>query len=88
VRGSYSRAVDDYTLVLARKNTRDSERASYDFIKQGALLLNNCLKVVRDGINCLSANPQNLSQVKTLESHGARLSRLLEDFRLAGIRPY
>jgi hypothetical protein len=87
-RGSYSRAVDDYTIVLARKNARDSERASYGFIKKGALLLNNCHKVVRDGINCLSANPQYRSQVKTLESQGARLSRLIEDFRLADIRQY
>jgi hypothetical protein len=88
VRGQYSRAVEDYTLVLGRKNVPDNERASYRFIKNGGLLLNDCLRLVRDGINFFSASPAHRSQEKSLDEHRDRLYRLIEDFRLMDIRGY
>ena len=52
-RGSYSRAVDDYTLVLSRRNAREGEKAAVNFIRYGGILLNNCLKAMTDGVNAL-----------------------------------
>jgi hypothetical protein len=52
-RGSYSRAVDDYALVLSRRNARDSEKAAVNFIRFGGILLNNCLRAMTAGINAL-----------------------------------
>jgi hypothetical protein len=54
-RGSYSRAVDDYVLVLSRRNARDSEKAAVNFIRFGGILLNNCLRAMTDGVNALEA---------------------------------
>jgi hypothetical protein len=55
--GSYSRAVDDYTLVLSRRSPRDSEKAAVNFIRFGGILLNNCARALTDGINALERSP-------------------------------
>jgi len=88
LRSSYSRAVDDYTLVLGRKNPKDSERASYNFIKYGALLLNNCLKLVNDGLNFMGAEARFEAQAVELEQQKTALVHIIDDFRLADIRGY
>jgi hypothetical protein len=96
-RGSYSRAVDDYALVLSRKNARDGEKAAVNFIRYGGILLNNCLKAMTDGINALEApaaggldrqsGPDPLPLQELLRCRDILL-RLIEDFRLGDIRGY
>jgi hypothetical protein len=88
VRGRHSREVEDYTLVLQRKNPRENERASYKFIKDGGILLNNCLKLVNHGLNFFATNKALGSQMRQLEAHKSRLLRIIDDFRLADIRGY
>jgi hypothetical protein len=88
MRGLYSRAADDYMLVLARKNPKDSERASYNFMKYGAILLNNCLKLIADAINLVGTKPEHAENVETLQRIRQFLGKILADFRLSEIREY
>lgn len=87
-RGSYSRAVEDYLFVLSRKNPKENERASVNFIKYGGILLNNCLKLINDGLNApgiadkLGGIPQDLETCKE------KLEKIIDDFRLNDIRGY
>ena len=88
MRGLYSRAADDYMLVLARKNAKDSERASYNFLKYGAILLNNCLKLIADAMNLADAKPEHGESMETLQRVRQFLHKILNDFRLSEIREY
>jgi hypothetical protein len=88
MRGLYSRAVDDYTLILSRKNPRDSEKASVNFIKYGGILLNNCLKVINDGLNFLAGAPEYKGKSIELQRYREILIRIIDDFRLSDIRGY
>jgi hypothetical protein len=88
VRGSHSRVVEDYALVLQRRNPAESERASYAFLKKGGILLNNCLQLVNQGLNFLATNTSLSSQMSRLEAHKQRLARIIGDFRLADIRQF
>jgi hypothetical protein len=87
IRGLYSRAADDYMLVLSRKDPRESERASYNFIKYGAILLNNCLKLTVDALNYADSGNEGNS-VQELRGIQGTLRSIIEDFRLADIREY
>jgi hypothetical protein len=87
VRGLYSRAVDDYMRVLGRKMPRESERASYNFIKNGGILLNNCMRVINDGVNCMSDTADN-EALSALIKHREELKRIIENFRFNDIRGY
>jgi hypothetical protein len=88
LRGLYSRAVDDYLLVLSRKNPRDAEHASYNFIKYGAILLNNCLKLISDALNLMASRPDLELDAKAIEDVRSALQRIIADFRLNDIRGY
>jgi len=88
IRGSYSRAVDDYLFVLSKKNPKDSEKASVNFIKYGGILLNNCLRLINDGINSERNRVSEKHAIQMLGSYRTRLQRLIEDFRLNDIRGY
>lgn len=88
VRGRHSRAVEDYALVLQRRNPPESERASYRFLKNGGILLNNCLRLVNHGLNFFATSKTLAPQMSRLEAHKERLARIIEDFRLADIRGY
>ena len=88
MRGLYSRAVDDYMLVLSRKNPKESERASYNFIKYGAILLNNCLKLIGDALNLAGSKPEYTDSVEKLQELREHLLRIIGDFRLSEIRGY
>lgn len=88
MRGLYSRAVDDYMLVLSRRNPKESERASYNFIKYGAILLNNCLKLIADGLNLVGSNPEHTESMGTLQEIRQHLRKIVTDFRLSEIRGY
>lgn len=87
VRGLYSRAVDDYTRVLGRRIPRESERASYNFIKSGGILLNNCMRVINDGLNCMGESTDSNS-IAALRGYREELKRIIEDFRFSDIRGY
>jgi hypothetical protein len=87
-RGMYSRAVDDYMLVLSRKNPKESERASYNFIKYGAILLNNCLKLTADALNLTAQRPDNRENTTVLTAVREELRCIVTDFRLTDIRGY
>lgn len=88
IRSQYSRAVDDYLLVLSRKNPKDNEKAAVNFIKYGAILLNNCLKVINDSLNL----PEKLNDIpdgmKSLMQYKSILLGIIDDFRLTDIRGY
>jgi hypothetical protein len=86
--GLYSRAVQDYQLVLSRRDTREAEQASYRFIKYGAILLNNCLRLVGDALNLLRTKPEQGERVGELKTVGKRLRGIISDFRLGDIRGY
>ena len=88
VRGSYSRAVEDYVLTLSRKNPADNEKAAVNFMRFGGILLNNCLRVVNDGLSALEAMPEAESKLKILKRYRDILKRIIEDFRLTEIRGY
>ena len=88
IRGTYSRAVDDYLFVLSKKTPRDSEKASVNFLKYGGILLNNCLKLINDGINSEGNRVSEKDAVGELMSCRKRLQRMIEDFRLNDIRGY
>lgn len=88
VRGMYSRAVDDYMLVLSRRNPKESETASYNFIKYGAILLNNCLKLTGDALNFMAQRPDNGENISELTTVREELQRIIADFRLSDIRGY
>ncbi len=88
VRGLYSRAVDDYVRVLARKMPRDSERASYNFIKCGGILLNNCMRAINDGLNCMSDSVEPKESLLVLRKHRQKLREIIENFRFTDIRGY
>jgi len=88
MRGLYSRAVDDYLLVLSRRDPKEMERASYNFIKYGAILLNNCLKLVRDAMNFVRTRPQHAGKAGDLQRIRETLRRIIDDFRLSDIRGY
>jgi hypothetical protein len=84
----YSRAVEDYQLVLSRRNPKEGEKASVNFIKYGGILLNNCLKLINDSLN----SPGNLREypesLKDLTRCKNMLLRMIDDFRLSDIRGY
>ena len=86
--GLYSRAVQDYQLVLSRRDSREAEQASYRFIKYGAILLNNCLRLVGDALNLLRTKPEQDERVGELNSVGKRLRAIIADFRMGDIRGY
>lgn len=88
IRGSYSRAVDDYLLVLSRKNPKESEKASVNFIKYGGILLNNCLRLFNDNLNHMRSSNQLQAQLNELEVYKNELIRIIQDFRLSDIRGY
>jgi hypothetical protein len=88
VRGSYSRAVEDYVLALSRKNPADSEKAAVNFMKFGGILLNNCLKMVKEGISTLEGVPDSGNKLNVLNKYKAILIKIIEDFRLSEIRGY
>ena len=88
MRGLYSRAADDYMLVLSRKNSKECERASYNFIKYGAILLNNCVKLIVDAMNLAGSKPEHAEHMETLKKIRQFLQKILTDFRLSEIREY
>ena len=88
MRGQYSRAVDDYLLVLSRKRPKDNEKAAVNFIKYGGILLNNCRKLCVDGLNFMRAKKEYAVHYKELEGYTQTLEKLIEDFRLSDIRGY
>lgn len=88
VRGSHPRAVEDYLMALRRRSIRESERASYNFLKNGGILLNNCLQLVNHGLNYMATDPTQFSKMSQLELYKQRLQRIVEDFRLGEIRGY
>jgi len=88
LRSLYSRAADDYMLVLSRKNPKESERASYNFIKYGAILLNNCLKLIADAMNLAGPKPEHAEGMETLQKIRQFLHKIVTDFRLSEIREY
>jgi len=88
VRGLYSRAVDDYVRVLSRKISRESERASYNFIKCGGILLNDCMRAINDGLNCMSDPGETKESLLVLRKHRQKLREIIEDFRFTDIRGY
>jgi hypothetical protein len=88
VHGQYSRAVDDYTLVLSRKNPKDNERAAVNFIRYGGILFNNCLKLANDGLTFMSGRREYSDLNTELQVYKNILSRFIEDFRLSDIRGY
>jgi hypothetical protein len=88
VRGSYSRAVEDYVLALSRKNPADNEKAAVNFMRFGGILLNNCLRVVNDGLSTLETMPEADNKLKVLNRYKDILKKIIEDFRLTEIRGY
>lgn len=88
VRGSYSRAVEDYVLALSRKNPVDNEKAAINFMRFGGILLNNCLRVVNDGLSTLENIPESGDKLKVLNRYKDILKKIIEDFRLTEIRGY
>ncbi len=88
VRGLYSRAVDDYMRVLGRKIPRESENASYNFIKFGGILLNNCMKVINDGLNCTGDADGFKESASVLMHYRTELKKIIDDFRFVDIRDY
>jgi hypothetical protein len=88
VRGSYSRAVEDYVLALSRKNQADNEKAAVNFMKFGGILLNNCLKMLKEGISTLEGIPGAEKKLNVLIKYQAILIKIIEDFRLSEIRGY
>jgi hypothetical protein len=88
MRGLYPRAVQDYQLVLSRRDSRESEQASYRFIKYGAILLNNCLRLIRDALNFLQKESEQGERSVELKKIGRRLRTIVDDFRLGDIRGY
>ena len=87
-RGQYSRAVNDYLLVLSRKQPRDNEKAAVNFIRYGGILLNNCRKLISDGMNFMMGKKEYISTYRELEGYRGTLDRLIDDFRLSDIRGY
>ncbi len=87
-RGSYSRAVEDYLYVLSRKSPKDNERASVNFIKYGGILLNNCLKLINDGLNAPGRADDFQEVLLELEKCKENLEKIIDDFRLNDIRGY
>ncbi len=88
MRSLYSRAVDDYLLVLSRKNSKDNEKASYNFMKYGAILLNNCLKLLGDGLNFKRTRKEYRDSFGELTKLKENLLRIIADFRLSEIKMY
>jgi hypothetical protein len=88
VRGQYSRAVDDYRIVLSRKSPKDNEKAAVNFIKYGGILLNNCRKLFTDGLNFMQGKKEYGRQHDELTDFCRTLDMLVDDFRLGGIRGY
>lgn len=88
IRGSYSRAVDDYIIVLSRKNPKDNERATVNFMKNGGILLNNCLRLINDGLNTIQNLQESEGRLIELKRYKLKLMGLIEDFRLSDIRGY
>jgi hypothetical protein len=88
IRGSYSRAVEDYQFVLSKKNPKDNEKASVNFIKYGGILLNNCLKLITDGLNAPGNLREYPESVRDLTRSREILLKIIEDFRLSDIRGY
>ncbi len=88
IRSTYSRAVDDYLFILSKKTPKDSEKASVNFLKYGGILLNNCLRLINDGINSEGNRVSEKDAVEELTSYRKRLQRMIEDFRLNDIRGY
>ena len=89
IRGQYSRAVDDYQFVLARKNPGDNEKASVNFIKYGGILLNNCEKLMRDTYNSIEAKGESSrEEISELKRCISALENIILDFRLKDIRSY
>ncbi|UCB47286.1 MAG: hypothetical protein JSV25_07720 [Spirochaetota bacterium] len=88
VGSQYSRAVDDYMLVLSRKNLKDNEKAAVNFIRYGGILFNNCLKLANDGLNFMSGRPEYEDLESELQIYKSNLSGIIDDFRLSDIRGY
>jgi hypothetical protein len=88
MRSLYSRAVDDYLLILSRKNAKDDEKASYNFMKYGAILLNNCLKLMGDGLNFMRTQKEYRGSVEELTKLRENLLCIIDDFRLSEIKMY
>ena len=88
VRGSYSRAVEDYVLTLSRKSPADNEKAAINFMRFGGILLNNCLRMVNDGLSTLETMPEADNKLKDLNRYKDILKKIIEDFRLSEIRGY
>ncbi|HEB32562.1 MAG TPA: hypothetical protein ENI15_17090 [Spirochaetes bacterium] len=87
-RGSYSMAVEDYVLALSRKNPADSDKAAVNFMRFGGILLNNCLRVVKEGLSTFEAMPESANKLRTLERYKDILIKIIEDFRMSAIRGY
>ena len=88
LRGQYSRAVDDYLLVLSRKKPKDNEKAAVNFMKYGGILLNNCIKLITDGMNFMQGKKEYAGPYQELDRYRGKLERMVEDFRLSDIRGY
>ncbi len=88
VRNEYSRAVEDYQFVLAKKNPKDNEKAAVNFIKYGAILLNNCERLINSAYNAITTTPLFENRAEELKSHLDNLRSLIKDFRLQDIRSY
>lgn len=88
VRGSYSRAVDDYIIFLSRKNPKDNEKATVNFMKNGGILLNNCLRMVIDSLNVIQNLQESEGKLIELKRYKLKLVGIIEDFRLSDIRGY
>lgn len=88
IRGQYSRAVDDYLLVLSRKQPKDNEKAAVNFIRYGGILLNNCFRLLNDGLNFMRGKKEYAGSYRELEGYRKTVAQLIEDFRLGDIRGY
>ena len=88
IRTSYSRAVEDYQFVLSKKNPKENEKASVNFIKYGGILLNNCLKTINDGLNAPGNLKQTPELIRSLQEYRDELVGIIDDFRLSDIRGY
>jgi hypothetical protein len=88
LRGQYSRAVDDYLIVLSRKQPKDNEKAAVNFIKYGGILLNNCRKLFVDGLNFMRGKKEYAGHYQEMDGYRSQIDRLIEDFRLSDIRGY
>jgi hypothetical protein len=57
-------------------------------MKYGAILLNNCLKLIGDGLNFMRTRKEYRGSVEELTKLRENLLRIIDDFRLSEIKMY